>query len=121
MDVDRGRHMTRTSKMMLGLVAMAVPAGALAAASDFTLVNGTGAAISAVSIKRTGTSAWRPLTSGLSAGARSKIAFSDPDCAFDIKVSVGGSEAIWGGVNLCEVSTVTLKRDASGATWTDYD
>ena len=32
-----------------------------------------------------------------------------------------GTLAVWAGVNLCEVKSVTLNRNASGATWADYD
>lgn len=103
-------------------LAFAVPGAALAGAAGFTLVNGTGSAISGVSIKRTGTAAWTSLGAAASPGARTKVAFTDPDCAFDLKASVGGAgETVWSGVNLCEVSSVTLHRDASGLTWVDYD
>ena len=56
-----------------------------------------------------------------SPGARQHIDFSDPDCAFDIQAKLaGGATAVWRGVNLCEVSAVVLNRNASGATWVDY-
>ena len=49
------------------------------------------------------------------------VAFSDPDCAFDIRASVAGGTATWTGVNLCGTSRVTLQRRPSGETWVDYD
>lgn len=97
----------------------APPAPALAA--DFALVNGAGANLSGLSIRRTGTSDWRGLGTSLADGARTNIPFSEPDCAFDLRASLGGAETLWRGVNLCEVKSVTLRRSASGATFVDYD
>lgn len=96
---------------------------AVAGASGFNLVNGTGANITSMSIRRSGTQAWQPLAAAPSAGARSQISFSDTDCAFDIQATMaGGASATWSGVNLCEVRSVTLNRNAAtGASWVDYD
>ena len=113
-------HM-RESLLFLALLA-AAPAPAFADASDFTLVNGTGAGIADVAIRRAGTSDWRSLGAAPAAGARSPVPFKDPDCAFDIRASVPGSGPVtWAGVNLCDVKSVTLKRDGSVGTWVDYD
>ncbi len=102
--------------------AAAGSAASAAGASAFALVNQTGANITSLSIRRTGASEWRPLTVAPAAGARGMVPFADPDCAFDIRASLaGGISATWSGVNLCEVSAVTLRRDSSGATWVDYD
>lgn len=98
------------------------PAMAFAGASNFTLVNGTDAALSAISIKRTGTADWKPLSASASAGAASNVNFSDPDCAFDLKATTAnGGTAEWSGVNLCGTSRLTLRRRPSGETWVDYD
>lgn len=103
------------------LAASASPAFA-AGASGFTLVNGTGAALADLSIRRAGTQAWKSLGSAPSAGARSTMAFSDPDCAFDIRATVPGVGPVtWAGVNLCAVKSVTLNRDGSAGAWVDYD
>jgi len=105
----------------VAVAACAVPSSADAEAGPFTLVNGAGAKIESLSIRRFGTDAWKPLAGSPSAGAQQKIAFSDPDCAFDIQGKLaGGATAVWSGVNLCEVSAVVLNRNASGATWVDY-
>lgn len=103
--------------------AMLIASGpALAAgASAFTIVNGAGAKIESLTIRRTGTDSWKPLAGSPSEGARQKVAFSDPDCAFDIKAQLaGGKSVVWSGVNLCEVNAVVLNRTASGAPWVDY-
>ena len=103
------------------LAASASPAFA-GGASGFTLVNGTGAALADLSIRRAGTQAWKPLGSAPSAGARSALNFSDPDCAFDIRATVPGVGPVtWAGVNLCAVKSVTLNRDGSAGAWVDYD
>lgn len=109
--------------LQIALFAFALaPVPAIAGAAGFTLVNQSGSGITALAIRRTGTTEWRPAGNALSLGARSKIDFADPDCAFDIKATLAGSgEAVWRGVNLCEVANVTLRRDASGATWAEYD
>ena len=95
---------------------------AIAGASNFTLVNGTGGGISDVSIRRAGSSDWKPLGAAPASGARGSVQFSDPDCAFDIRANVaGGGSTTWAGVNLCDVKSVTLKRNASAGAWVDYD
>lgn len=113
-------------KVILALAAASLSFGsapAVAGASAFNLVNGTGANITSLSIRRFGTQAWQPLAAAPSAGARSQVDFSDRDCAFDIRATLaGGASATWSGVNLCEVKSVTLNRNAaSGASWVDYD
>jgi hypothetical protein len=95
---------------------------ALAEAGDFTLVNGVGADMSGVSIRRTGTTEWTTLSVSPKAGGRGTVKFHDPDCAFDIRATLaGGGTAVWSGVNLCEAKAVTLNRNESGAAWVDYD
>jgi hypothetical protein len=93
-----------------------------AGASGFTLVNGTGASLAELSIRRAGTQEWKPLGTAPSAGARSSMKFSDPDCAFDIRANVvGAGPTTWADVNLCAVKSVTLNRDGSAGAWVDYD
>ena len=104
------------------LAIAATPTPALAGASNFTLINGTDSGISALSIRRSGTSSWQQLAAAPGAGAASNVAFSDPDCAFDLRASLAsGGSAEWGGVNLCGTSRLTLRRRPSGETWVDYD
>ena len=91
-------------------------------AGNFALVNGTGGNLSEVSIRRAGTNDWKPLGASPSPGGRGNVSFSDPDCAFDIRATVAGAGATtWAGVNLCDVKSVTLNRDASAGAWVDYD
>jgi hypothetical protein len=93
-----------------------------AGASNFTLVNGTGAALQQLSIRRAGTQEWKALGTAPSPGGRSAMSFSDPDCAFDIRANVPGAGAVtWAGVNLCGAKSVTLNRDGSAGAWVDYD
>ena len=96
--------------------------GLAAGASNVTLVNGTGATLAELSIRRSGTSEWRPLGTAPSAGARSMMTFKDPDCAFDLRANVQGAGPVtWTGVNLCGAKSVTLNRDGSAGAWVDYD
>jgi hypothetical protein len=111
-------------KILIGLsVLVAAASPALAAgASNFTLVNGTGAALAGLSIRRAGSQDWKPLGSAPSAGARSSMNFSDPDCAFDIRATLAGAGPVtWAGVNLCGAKSVTLNHDGSAGAWVDYD
>jgi hypothetical protein len=108
--------------ILVALLAVSASPALSAGASGFTLVNGTGAALADLSIRRAGTQAWKPLGSAPSAGARASMTFSDPDCAFDIRATVPGSGPVtWAGVNLCAVKSVTLNRDGSAGAWVDYD
>lgn len=108
---------------LLILATLLAPASpAQSGASNFTLVNGTGGALSELSIRRSGTADWKPLGSAPSAGGRTSISFSNPDCAFDIRATIPGAGPVtWAGVNLCDVRSVTLKRDESAGAWVDYD
>ena len=108
---------------ILIIAALAASSPALAAgATGFALVNGTGAGVSDVAIRRAGSNEWKPLGVAPAPGARGSVQFNDPDCAFDIRANVAGSGATtWAGVNLCDVKSVTLKRDGSAGAWVDYD
>jgi hypothetical protein len=114
--------MKRLIVPVLGLAMAASSAPALADAGNFTLVNRTGANISTLQIRRVGTSAWQPLTGSPSSGARVAVAFANPDCAFDIRaILADGNNATFAGVNLCDVTVVTLNRGQGGQLWVDYD
>jgi len=112
-------------KRLWGLAAFAVVTASPAiagGASNFTLVNGTGVSLAELSIRRAGTQEWRLLGTAPSAGAKTALQFSDPDCAFDIRANVKGTgPTTWAGVNLCAVKSVTLNRDGSAGAWVDYD
>lgn len=115
-------EMKKAFPALAALALATLPSPAFAGADNFTLVNGTGANIGALSIRRTGTNDWQPLSAAPAAGASSAVAFSNPDCAFDIRASLaGGKTAEWSGVNLCGTSRLILRQRASGETWVDYD
>src|SRR5690242_14021473 len=115
--------MTRAYHLLIAAaVAAPRPAYANAGATAFDLVNGTDASISDVSIRRAGGGDWKTLNASRSAGARGSVQFADPDCAFDIRATVAGSGPVtWAGVNLCDVKSVTLKKDGAAGAWVDYD
>lgn len=117
------------STSLVGLVALgamqANPAAAASGAAGLNLVNGTDQAITSLFIRRTGTDAWQPLTvtpPKSPRGGRATSPFKDPDCAFDIRATLDdGNAAVWTRVNLCEVKSLTLNRNAAGVTWADYE
>lgn len=112
----------RMRRVVIATLIAAVAAPAFAGgASSFTLVNGTGAALTQLSIRRTGTQDWKPLGTAPSPGARGAVNFNDPDCAFDIQATIAGSAVTWAGVNLCGAKSVTLNRDGPAGAWVDYD
>ena len=101
---------------------LVVGTAADAGATKFILANGTDSALSDLSIRRAGTQDWKPLGNAPAPGARTAIDYQNPDCAFDIKATVAGKGPItWSDVNLCDVKSVTLKRDESAGAWVDYD
>jgi hypothetical protein len=109
-------------KLVFAATLLACASSAFAGASNFTLVNGTGATLADVAIRRAGTDAWKPLGAAPASGARSPVTFSDQDCAFDIRATVPGAGPVtWVGVNLCDVKSVKLNRDPSAGAWVDYD
>lgn len=104
----------------LALASLSATAPLMAQATNFTLINQTGKALGALSIRRTGTSAWQPLGSAPAAGGQQAVNFSNPDCAFDIQATpAGGQPIVWQGVNLCEVNAVIL-RLAGDTPFVDY-
>jgi hypothetical protein len=117
-----GVYPARMSRLVIAALMLASPAPAFAGASNFTLVNGTGSGLAELSIRRAGTQDWKSLGPAPADGARGSVAFKDPDCAFDLRATVPGSGPVtWAGVNLCDVKSVTLKRDSSAGAWVDYD
>ncbi len=99
-----------------------LPFPAIAGASSFSVVNAVGADIGALALRRVGSSQWKPLDTSAPAGKSAAVAFSDPDCAFDLRATLaGGATITWTGVNLCDVKLVTLRRNAVGIAWVDYD
>lgn len=109
-------------KRLAAILLLVSASPVLAGATNFVLVNGTSGALAELSIRRAGTSDWKPLGAAPAAGARGAIQFSDPDCAFDIRATVPGAGPVtWAGVNLCAVKSVTLQRDAAAGAWVDYD
>jgi hypothetical protein len=109
-------------KIILSALLVVSGSPAFAGASNFNLVNQSGGALSAMSIRRAGTSDWKPLGTAPAPGASGQVQFTDPDCAFDIQANVAGTGPVtWGGVNLCDVKSVILKRDPSAGAWVDYD
>ena len=114
--------MKRILPFAVALLGLLLPAPALAGASSFSVVNGSGADIATLAIRRVGSGQWLPLGATPPAGKSAAVIFSDPDCAFDLRATLaGGATVTWTGVNLCDVKLVTLRRNAAGLAWVDYD
>ena len=110
-----------------GIVTLGGATPALAASEVFTVVNETGYDIREVYIAPTRNETWEEDILGvdvLTDGARTRIDFSNSEeaCLWDMKVVyTDDEEAVWQGLNLCEISTVVLHYDDSGNTWADTD
>lgn len=114
--------MKRILTVILTLLGFSMPGPALAGASSFSVVNGSGADIATLAIRRVGSGQWLPLGATPPAGKAAAVIFSDPDCAFDLRATLAnGATVTWTGVNLCDVKLVTLRRNAAGLVWVDYD
>ena len=115
--------MKRIFASLFVIAAAAVPVPVAAqGAGGFSVVNQTGLNMTNLTIRRFGTQGWKNIGTAPSPGGRGAIDFKDPDCAFDIQATLQGAGAVvWPGVNLCEVKTVILNRNASGALWVDYE
>ncbi len=108
--------------LLLLAVTCAAPALALGQVDGFSLINKSGGALSGVALRRVGGSEWLPLSVAPAAGASVRAAFTNPDCAFDLRATVAGADEVtWRGLNLCDVKSVTLNRDRAGRSWVEYD
>ena len=108
--------------LVFAAIGLLLPAPARAGASSFSIVNAAGADISTLAIRRVGSAQWQPLGTAAPVGTAAAIRFSDPDCAFDIRATLAnGATVTWTGVNLCDVKLLTLRRNAAGLAWVDYD
>ena len=106
---------------IIAALALAAPAAG-SAVNGFGIVNKAGGAMSAMALRRIGSTEWIPLSITPPPGATVQVPFQNPDCAFDLRANVAGvGQVTWGGLNLCDVKSVTLNRDQGGRAWVDYD
>lgn len=109
-------------QLIVTALGLSLPAPAIGGASSFSVVNAAGADISGLAIRRVGSSQWQALGVSAPTGKAAAVSFSDPDCAFDLRATLaGGATVTWAGVNLCDVKLLTLRRNAAGFAWVDYD
>ena len=96
------------------VLATMLATAAYAAQQDFTIVNNTGQAIMTLNVSPSDENQWGPDILGadvLGAGERAEISFDRDEerCEWDIRVTYeDGDTGAWGGINLCETTTVTL-------------
>ena len=113
--------MNHKSLILALAIGVALPSHALAA-SSFSVINGAGADISDLSIRRVGSNQWQPLGVSAPVGKAAAVRFASPDCAFDLRATLSsGATVTWPGVNLCDVKLLTLRQNAAGLAWVDYD
>ena len=105
----------------LSLLALASPAWAGPGAGNFNLVNGTSGALGTVSISRTGAKSGSRLVQFRPQALLRPYNSRIPIAPLTSARKVGGKAVTWAGVNLCDVKSVTLKRDDSAGAWVDYD
>jgi len=92
--------------------------GSAAAAQEqnFTVVNNTGQVVVSLSVSPSSQDNWGPDVLGsefLANGEHAQVAFEPQEdtCVWDLRVTYDDGEAAeWRGVNLCEISTVTLSQ-----------
>lgn len=114
--------MKATALLAASAITLSLPVPARAGASSFSVVNGAGADISGIAIRRVGGGQWQPLGVTAQSGQAAAVPFSNPDCAFDLRATMAsGATVTWSGVNLCDVKLLTLRRNAAGLAWVDYD
>lgn len=108
------------------IVLLATPA--LAGDQDFRVKNKTGYVISEVYVSSSNTEDWEEdvmEADVLGDGDHVDIEFErgTKGCSFDLKVVYDdGTPAIWNGLDLCTVSTVTLRYDRNAdRTWATTD
>lgn len=114
--------------MALGVFACgSTVSNAQQAKQDFTLVNQTGYSISHVFVSPSKTDDWEEDVLGrdtLEDGDSWKIGFqrASKSCIWDLKVIYldDDSDAIWGGLDLCKISKITIHYDRKkDQTWAD--
>ena len=118
------RRMLRLKRLVRGLVLVALLAwagSAWAGTQDFTLVNDTGVVINAVYCSPSSENNWQEDILGvdtLAAGESVTVKFSGFDrCQWDLRIEDTDGDALeWTGLNLCDISRVTLHWDGSNAT-----
>ena len=110
-----------------GALAIAGTSAALAADQDFSLINATGYAISELYVAPTKTADWQEDVLGqdvLGDGQQVNVSFSrsSDTCHWDLKVVYAddNSSAEWLGVDLCELSAVTIKYNADSGETSAY-
>lgn len=87
---------------------------AWAAAQDFTIVNNTGRTVMTLNISPIGEDDWGPDVLGsdvLGDGATGSVSFEvdESRCLWDLRATFDdGASGDWRGIDLCEVSTITL-------------
>lgn len=107
--------------LFLAAIAAPIPTAAVAAPTTIALVNATGADVSALEVRRSGTREWASVPYRAASGSSGGVTFDLADCSWDLKLTLAGGAALtYNNVNLCEAKLVTL-RQKDGVAWVDFD
>ena len=119
------RRLARALAPVLFVAGVLTAAAAQAGTQDFTLVNQTGGTIYSLFISESANDNWEEDVLGddtLPQGGRMPITFSGRSaCLWDIRVTdPDDNEAVWTGINLCEVSVVVLRCNSQEC-WAEFE
>ena len=110
---------------VLFVCGLAVAGASRAGTQDFTLVNQTGSTIYTLHVSESSNDSWEEDVLGedtLADGGRMSVTFSGRKaCLWDLRVTdPDENEVTWTAIDLCEVSVVVLRCDASEC-WAEFE
>jgi hypothetical protein len=119
------RRLARALVPVLFAAGLMFAAESQAGTQDFTLVNQTGGTVYSLFISESANNSWEEDVLGedtLPNGQRMNVGFSGRSaCLWDMKVTdPDGNDAVWTGINLCEVSVVVLRCNNQEC-WAEYE
>ncbi|MFC7500220.1 hypothetical protein ACFQRC_13410 [Enterovirga sp. GCM10030262] len=107
----------KTHILAAAILAASFASPASAGTQDFVILNNTGYTIKQLHVAASTKDVWEEDVLGseiLEDGERTRVRFDSDEesCLWDIKVTYDdGETAAWQGVNLCEISIVSLRYD----------
>jgi hypothetical protein len=105
-------------KLAIAAAMLGLASPAFAEAWDFLMTNNTGKEIKLIEVSPAGAGKWQPnkvdegeKPKNIKVAARATVHFDkDSSCKWDVKATfVDDSSAVWSNINLCDVSSLTLR------------